>query len=74
MAGTDPAFAKTQAVECLWDCQPTTREFGATCVDTDDPIALARLHVIAADPAEDEDTQRTARSRADDQRTPTVLP
>ena len=69
MAETDPAFANTQAVECLWDCQPTTRELGAMCVDISNPIALARLHVIAADPAEDEETQRTARSRTDDQHT-----
>jgi hypothetical protein len=72
MAETDPAFANTQAVECLWDCQPTTRDFGATYVDVDNPIALARLHVIASDPAEDEETQRTARSRVDHQQTATV--
>ena len=72
MAETDPAFANTYAVECLWDCQPTTRDFGAMCVDIDNPIALDRLHVIVADPAEDEETQRTAQSRTDDQQTGTV--
>jgi len=67
MAETDPAFATTYAVECLWDCQPQIRELGATCVDIDNPVALARLHVIAADPAEDEETQQTAQSLIDDQ-------
>jgi len=67
MAKTDPAFADTYAVECLWDCQPEIREFGAACVNIDDPVALARLQVIAADPAEDEETQQTAQSLIDDQ-------
>jgi hypothetical protein len=68
MAETDPAFARTQAVECLWDCQAVTRdEIGAKHVDIRDPAAHARLRVMAADPAEDEDTQLAAQSRLGDQ-------
>ncbi len=69
IAQTDPAFAHTQGVECLWDCQSATREFGASRVDVNHSAARARLRVIAADPAEHADAQTAARSRLADRPT-----
>ncbi|WP_086565779.1 HEAT repeat domain-containing protein [Streptomyces africanus] len=47
LAATDPSFATGFAVECLWDCEETTRE-------------IAARH---ADPAEEAEVQTAVRSR-----------
>ncbi len=48
------AFAATYAYECLWDCEEETRRIGCESVPLTVPGARERLHVMAADPLEDE--------------------
>lgn len=63
LAGTDPAFGAGFAVECLWDCEETTREVAARHAETADARVAPRLRRLAADPAEEEDVQSAVRSR-----------
>ncbi|AXE25500.1 HEAT repeat domain-containing protein [Streptomyces globosus] len=63
LAGTDPSFAAGFAVECLWDCEETTREVAAHHAETADARVAPRLRRLAADPAEEEDVQSAVRSR-----------
>ncbi|MHA4818165.1 HEAT repeat domain-containing protein [Streptomyces aculeolatus] len=63
LAATDPSFPASFAVECLWDCEDTTREIGARHAETADARVVARLRSLAADPAEDGDVQSTVRTR-----------
>jgi hypothetical protein len=65
MAATDPEFARTRAVECLWDCDPGVRAFGITRVELESPEVEARLRAMACDWAEDADVQHAACSRLD---------
>ncbi|MER8096292.1 HEAT repeat domain-containing protein [Streptomyces goshikiensis] len=63
LASTDPSFAAGFAVECLWDCEETTREVAALHAETADARVAPRLRHLAADPAEEEDVQSAVRSR-----------
>lgn len=63
LAATDPSFAEGFAVECLWDCEETTREVAAHHAATADARVTPRLRRLAADPAEEEDVQSAVRSR-----------
>ncbi|KLI91374.1 hypothetical protein WQ59_29640 [Streptomyces sp. KE1] len=63
LAATDATFARGFAVECLWDCEETTREVGARHAATGDQRVVGRLRRLAADPAEEAEVQTAVRSR-----------
>ncbi|MEV7420414.1 HEAT repeat domain-containing protein [Streptomyces sp. NPDC089919] len=63
LAATDPSFAAGFAVECLWDCEESTREVAARHAETGDARVVDRLRRLAADPAEEEDVQTAVRNR-----------
>ncbi|MEU6808879.1 HEAT repeat domain-containing protein [Streptomyces sp. NPDC046831] len=63
LAATDPSFATGFAVECLWDCEETTRELAARHAETGDTRVVERLRRLAADPAEEAEVQTAVRSR-----------
>ena len=63
LAATDPSFATGFAVECLWDCEETTREIAARHAETGDIRVVERLRRLAADPAEEDEGQTAVRSR-----------
>lgn len=63
LAATDPSYATGFAVECLWDCEETTREVAALHAATGDVRVVDRLRRLAADPAEEAEVQTAVRSR-----------
>ncbi|MEU3751450.1 HEAT repeat domain-containing protein [Streptomyces olivoreticuli] len=63
LAATDPSFAAGFAVECLWDCEETTRELAAHHATTADARVVEQLRRLAADPAEEAEVQTAVRSR-----------
>ncbi|WP_434587953.1 HEAT repeat domain-containing protein [Streptomyces sp. A5-4] len=63
LAATDPSYATGFAVECLWDCEETTREVAALHAETADARVADRLRRLAADPAEEAEVQTAVRSR-----------
>ncbi|MEV7422942.1 MULTISPECIES: HEAT repeat domain-containing protein [unclassified Streptomyces] len=63
LAATDPSYATGFAVECLWDCEETTREVAALHAETGDVRVAERLRRLAADPAEEDEVQTAVRSR-----------
>ncbi|MFD5783696.1 HEAT repeat domain-containing protein [Streptomyces sp. NPDC126933] len=63
LAATDPSYATGFAVECLWDCEETTREVAALHAETGDVRVVDRLRRLAADPAEEAEVQTAVRSR-----------
>jgi len=63
LAATDTSFATGFAVECLWDCEETTREVAALHAETGDVRVAERLRRLAADPAEEAEVQTAVRSR-----------
>ncbi|MFJ9350373.1 HEAT repeat domain-containing protein [Streptomyces sp. NPDC101237] len=63
LAATDPSFATGFAVECLWDCEETTREIAARHAETADARVVEQLRRLAADPAEEDEVQTAVRSR-----------
>ncbi|MFF7896429.1 HEAT repeat domain-containing protein [Streptomyces sp. NPDC007907] len=63
LAATDPSFATGFAVECLWDCEETTREIAARHAETGDIRVVERLRRLASDPAEEAEVQTAVRSR-----------
>jgi hypothetical protein len=63
LAVTDPSFAAGFAVECLWDCEESTREIAARHAETGDARVVERLRRLAADPAEEAEVQTAVRSR-----------
>jgi hypothetical protein len=63
LAATDPSFAAGFAVECLWDCEESTREIAARHAETGDARVVDQLRRLAADPAEEADVQTAVRSR-----------
>ncbi|MGW0121677.1 HEAT repeat domain-containing protein [Streptomyces sp. NPDC003327] len=63
LAATDPDFARGFAVECLWDCEETTREIAAQYAETGDVRVAERLRRLAADPAEEVEVQTAVRNR-----------
>ncbi|MFI8087067.1 HEAT repeat domain-containing protein [Streptomyces sp. NPDC086080] len=63
LAATDPSFGAGFAVECLWDCEETTREIAARHAETGDTRVVDRLRRLAADPAEEAEVQTAVRGR-----------
>ncbi|MFF8377805.1 HEAT repeat domain-containing protein [Streptomyces sp. NPDC015661] len=63
LATTDTTFATGFAVECLWDCEETTREVAAQHAETGDVRVAERLRRLAADPAEEVEVQTAVRNR-----------
>ncbi|WP_373304499.1 HEAT repeat domain-containing protein, partial [Streptomyces anandii] len=63
LAATDPSFAAGFAVECLWDCEESTRELAARHAETGDTRVVERLRRLAVDPAEEAEVQTAVRSR-----------
>jgi hypothetical protein len=63
LAATDPSFPAGFAVECLWDCEETTREVAARYAETGDARVVEQLRRLAADPAEEVEVQTAVRSR-----------
>ncbi|MGE7436805.1 HEAT repeat domain-containing protein [Kitasatospora sp. NPDC001175] len=64
LAVTDPHFARGIAVECLWDCEESTRELAARHVTTTGDVrVLERLRRLAADPAEEAEVHAAVRGR-----------
>lgn len=63
LAATDPSFPAGFAIECLWDCEETTREVAAEHAATGDVRVVERLRRLAADPAEQEGVQSAVRGR-----------
>jgi hypothetical protein len=63
LAAVDPAFPAGFAVECLWDCEETTRGLAARHAATGDVRVLAQLRRLAADPAEEAEVQTAVRGR-----------
>ncbi|WP_327070213.1 HEAT repeat domain-containing protein [Kitasatospora sp. NBC_01302] len=64
LAATDRYFACGTAVECLWDCEESTRELAARhVVTTGDARVLERLRRLAADPAEEAEVHAAVRGR-----------
>ncbi|MEU1308222.1 HEAT repeat domain-containing protein [Streptomyces cinnamoneus] len=63
LAATDPSFATGFAVECLWDCEESTRELAAHHATTADARVVEQLRRLAADPAEEAEVQTAVRSR-----------
>lgn len=63
LAATDASFATGFAVECLWDCEETTREVAALHAETGDVRVAERLRRLAADPAEEAEVQTAVWSR-----------
>ncbi|WP_328539903.1 HEAT repeat domain-containing protein [Streptomyces sp. NBC_00344] len=70
LAATDPTFGAGFAVECLWDCEETTREVAALHAETGDIRVVDRLRRLAADPAEEAEVQTAVRSRIGTEGTP----
>ncbi|MGW5423620.1 HEAT repeat domain-containing protein [Streptomyces sp. NPDC003943] len=63
LAATDAGFPTGFAVECLWDCEETTREVAALHAETGDVRVAERLRRLAADPAEEAEVQTAVRQR-----------
>jgi hypothetical protein len=63
LAATDPSYGTGFAVECLWDCEESTREIAARHAETGDTRVVERLRRLAADPAEEAEVQTAVRSR-----------
>ncbi|MGW0467846.1 HEAT repeat domain-containing protein [Streptomyces sp. NPDC003027] len=63
LAATDPTYPTGFAVECLWDCEETTREIAALHAETGDVRVAERLRRLAADPAEEAEVQTAVRNR-----------
>lgn len=63
LAQTDPTFADSFAVECLWDCEESTREIAARVATTGDVRVVDRLRRLATDPVEEAGVQSAVRGR-----------
>ncbi|MBV7695587.1 HEAT repeat domain-containing protein [Streptomyces sp. TRM70350] len=63
LAATDSSFPSGFAVECLWDCEETTRELAARHAETGDTRVVEQLRRLASDPAEEAEVQTAVRSR-----------
>ena len=60
LAATDPTFAGDVAVDCLWDCEPETRQLAASHVDRRIRLAAQRLQELADDEAQAPSVRRSA--------------
>ncbi|WP_329129327.1 HEAT repeat domain-containing protein [Streptomyces sp. NBC_01476] len=63
LAAADPGFGAGFAVECLWDCEESTRELAAHKAASGDVRVLTQLRRLAADPAEEAEVQTAVRGR-----------
>ncbi|MEV3859629.1 HEAT repeat domain-containing protein [Streptomyces sp. NPDC050095] len=63
LAATDASFPAGFAVECLWDCEESTREIAARHAETGDARVVDQLRRLAADPAEEAEVQTAVRAR-----------
>ncbi|MFI7245667.1 HEAT repeat domain-containing protein [Streptomyces qinglanensis] len=63
LAVTDPSFPAGFAIECLWDCEESTRQVAAEHAATGDARVVERLRRLAADPAEEAGVQTAVRGR-----------
>lgn len=63
LAAADPGFGRGFAVECLWDCEESTRELAARRAASGDVRVLTQLRRLAADPAEEAEVQTAVRGR-----------
>lgn len=63
LAVTDASFPTGFAVECLWDCEESTRELAARHATTGDDRVVEQLRRLAADPAEEAGVQNVVRGR-----------
>jgi hypothetical protein len=63
LSAADPGFAAGFAVECLWDCEESTRELAAHHAASGDVRVLTQLRRLAADPAEEAEVQTAVRGR-----------
>ncbi|WNI19313.1 HEAT repeat domain-containing protein [Actinacidiphila sp. ITFR-21] len=63
LAAADPGFGAGFAVECLWDCEESTRELAARRAASGDVRVLTQLRRLAADPAEEAEVQTAVRGR-----------
>jgi hypothetical protein len=66
IAATDPDFANSLAVECLWDASPAVRSIAIEHVTLASDAATRRLAEIAGDPLEHPWNARTAARRLND--------
>lgn len=62
LAATDPNFASDIGVECLWDCEYTTRALGCTKAELGGPTRT-RLEELAEDPLENDEVVKAALRR-----------
>ena len=62
MSVADPTFGDTLAMECLYDCEPITREAAARTV-TLTPDTRLRLCALADDPLEEDEVRTAASAR-----------
>jgi hypothetical protein len=62
LAATDPTFAGDVAVDCLWDCEPETRQLAAAHVDRRIRLAAQRLEELTADDAQAPSVRHAAAS------------
>ena len=58
-------FAKTLALECLWDCEEGTRELGAKFAPLESPEALHRIWHLVEDSFESEEVRNAAKARVE---------
>ncbi|MCA9646602.1 MAG: hypothetical protein KC492_38210, partial [Myxococcales bacterium] len=63
LAGVDPEFSTTLAVECLWDCEPDSRRLGVLHADPADVRVRKRLEEIAVDAAEEPGVRELAQAK-----------
>ncbi|THA23471.1 HEAT repeat domain-containing protein [Streptomyces sp. RKND-216] len=63
LAATDETFPAGFAVECLWDCEESTREIAARHATIGDTQVVERLRRLATDPAEEAGVQSAVRGR-----------
>lgn len=63
LAATDSTFADSFAVECLWDCEESTREIAARVATTGDVRVVDRMRRLATDPVEEAGVQSAVRGR-----------
>jgi hypothetical protein len=64
ISATSPEyFAGNLAFECLWDCEPETRELAAERVPSIDGGTRERLEELSGEAFEDEDVRQTALER-----------
>jgi hypothetical protein len=64
LKATDTSFPAGSAVDCLWDCELSTRATAAAAVDRRDVRAARRLEQLAQDVEEESEDRASHRGRA----------